>query len=410
MKHILRIEDSLTNKISYYHIIAFMACLPFDRFFSELILISFLLHELIHLDKEKITGVKLPVLLPVLIYVVTVSGALYSPDKVQLYKDLEKQLALVLFPVIFSLTSIDLKTYRQNVLKAFAFIMLATVLYLYLDAFSIIRFNKLALSSLLSPLFINHNFSLPINLHATYLSMYVTLAASIFLKFCIDAVTLRNRLLYALGLMILLMGVIQLSSKAVFIAVIIIINFATPILIRTKKNRIRFLAASIIITTLIIVALMQVEGFKIRYVEKLQQDLQQTSYNVNIAEPRMVRWRCALTLIKQSPVIGHGSGSETNLLKEIYFNNKLYISYLNELNAHNQYLSFLIKSGVIGLLVFLYVLLAGFKQAILKKDFIFCSFLIVISVVAMSENILDVNKGIFFFAFFYPLFIKSGGK
>ena len=410
MKEVIRIEDSLTNKISYYHVIVFMACLPFDRFYSELVLISFLIHELIHLNKEKLTSFRLPVLLPVALYLVTLLSSLYTLDKGQMHKDLEKQLALVLFPLIFSVTSLDVKKYRDHLLKIFAVLMLMIVVYLYFDAFRIIRFNKLSPFALITPAFINHNFSLPLDLHATYLSMYVALAAAVFLKLSIEATTPGKRFLYATGLLILMMGILQLSSKSVFIAILIIINFVIPLFIKTSNNRWKFVMASLLITSVGIFSLTRVEEFKVRYVEGLQQDLKQASYNVNVLEPRIVRWRCALEVIRRSPVIGHGTGSETVLLKESYFKNGLYISYLNYLNAHNQYLSFLIKSGMIGLVVFLFVLFFGLRQAIVSRDFVCCSFLIVLALVAMSENILDVNKGIFFFGFFYPFFLTKGNS
>jgi hypothetical protein len=63
-----------------------------------------------------------------------------------------------------------------------------------------------------------------------------------------------------------------------------------------------------------------------------------------------------------------------------------------------------------GLLIYLYVLYFSFSKAIKWKDFIFLSFLILISVVSISENILGVNKGIFFYSFFLSVFLITGFK
>jgi O-antigen ligase len=115
-------------------------------------------------------------------------------------------------------------------------------------------------------------------------------------------------------------------------------------------------------------------------------------------------------LISHSLIVGHGGGSEKYFLKKKYFENKFYRSYLVELNAHNQYFSFLIKAGIIGLLIYLYVLYFSFSKAVQKRDFLFLSFLILISVVSISENILDVNKGIFFYSFFLSLFLLGKSK
>jgi len=110
----------------------------------------------------------------------------------------------------------------------------------------------------------------------------------------------------------------------------------------------------------------------------------------------------------RSPVIGHGSGSEKRLLKDMYFKKRLYNSYLLELNAHNQYLSFLLKSGVLGLLIFFFTLGYGFWTAWNNRDIVFTAFMLLISVVSFSENMLDVNKGIFFYAFFFSVFLFTG--
>jgi O-antigen ligase len=93
-----------------------------------------------------------------------------------------------------------------------------------------------------------------------------------------------------------------------------------------------------------------------RYVTELKNDLTQESINLNILEPRAVRWACGWELITQSPVIGHGSGSEVALLKEKYYAKKYFNSYVNDLNVHNQFLSMLLKTGIAGLLVLLLVL------------------------------------------------------
>jgi O-antigen ligase len=95
------------------------------------------------------------------------------------------------------------------------------------------------------------------------------------------------------------------------------------------------------------------------------------------------------------------------IIKEKYFEKKLFTSYLHEFNAHNEYLSFLIKTGIIGFALFIYVLYFGFAAALQRQDILFLSFMVLISIVAISENFLDVNKGIFFYSFFFSFFLLS---
>ena len=149
---------------------------------------------------------------------------------------------------------------------------------------------------------------------------------------------------------------------------------------------------------------------KKRYISDLENDLSENGITADLSETRMKRWNLEMALISKTPFIGYGSGSEKYILKEKYFREKFYRSYLLELNAHNQYLSFLINTGIFGLSLYLYILHFGFSVAIKKRDFLLLSFLILIAIVSISENILAVNKGIFFYSFFFSFFLMSASK
>lgn len=410
MKEMFTINDTLTNKISYYHTLAFLMGLPFDRFYSELVLISWLLHELIHLKKKKLSGIRMPLMMTSLLYLVVTISTIYSADKEQAFKDLQVQLAFLLFPLIFSVTSLDIRKYSNRLLKAFTLICLITILYLYFDAFRIIRYNKLPFSTLISNSFINHNFSLALQLHATVLSMYITLAAGYLLHRFIHSDKARERLVYAGGLLILAAGIFQLSSKAVFIATLIIINILFPLLMLKRQTRWKFMLVSFLVSALVITGITQIPTFKERYIAGSRNDLNEVSVRNDLLEPRLMRWQAALKLVQKAPLIGYGTGTEKKLLKEKYFENRLFNSYVHELDAHNQYLSFLIRTGIIGLFVYLLVLFVALKRALQTADLVFCVFVTIIAIVSFSENILNFNKGIFFFNFFYCFFIKANEK
>jgi O-antigen ligase len=408
MKRVIIIEDTLENKISYYHVAAFLIALPFDRFYSELVLISLLLHTLIHIDKQKMHAVfSFQTLVTSSVFFITLAGIIYSGDKVQGIKDLQRQSAILLFPLILAASHLDWRKYKIQLLQVFSFTCVFTILYLYADALSIIRYNKLPLSALFSGAFINHNFSEPVNLHATYLSIYALLSAAIFLYSFLKETGTTRQTVYVFSILVLLAGLLQLASRSVWISALIIAP-CFPFLISKGMKKIRFVAVTGIFAVLTVVLITTNSSFKLRYVAQFKEDLMQTSVNNEILEPRMVRWQYVIKLIGQSPLYGYGSGSEKKILNDVYFNNKLYNSYLHELNAHNQYLSLLLKTGAWGLLIFLLTLIAGLLLAFRRRDILFLSFMIIICTVSFSENLLDVNKGIFLYAFFFPLFIHAG--
>lgn len=68
----------------------------------------------------------------------------------------------------------------------------------------------------------------------------------------------------------------------------------------------------------------------------------------------MERWKLCLKIIKEAPFFGHGTGDEIDMLKTEYKNHFYIKSYVESLNAHSQYLSILIKHGIIGFLFFIF--------------------------------------------------------
>lgn len=408
MRKIFFIADTVENKISYYHLACFLIVLPFDFFYSEIILISFGLHTLLHAKKKNLKNIlSKPVLTLISFYGLGLVAMLYSPDIPEAINVATRQLAILIFPVLFAISNLKLAQYKMNLICIFGFSCASTILYLYIDALHTIAYFNLPVSSLFSLIFMNHNFSIPIGIHATYLSAYTAFSITAFLYIILKNGQSKLQWVYIIALVILFAGLIQLSSRSVFIAFLIVLNLAFPFLLFKGRKRILFFLTASLISISLFILINNVASFKTRYINELKADLTANVKIIENTEPRLARWNVIIDLIKKSPVIGYGSGSEKKLLKEKYFENGLYNSFLNEFNAHSEYLSILIKTGIAGLFLFLYILYFGFATAIRFKDIIFLGFMIIITTVSVSENILDLNKGIFFYAFFFSLLLAT---
>lgn len=406
----LFLNDTLENKISYYLLACFLIALPFAHFFSEILLSCFAIHTLIHLRKNSLAMLKSKIFWIISsIFFLNLIAVLYSNYPAEGLKNISHQLGILLFPFCFAVTELNLSKYKLSLLKIFAYTCTTTIVYLYVAAFRTIQFFHFPFSTIAGSSFINQNFSEPIGLHATYLSMYVMLSVSIFF-YLIFQKSNYKKWRYIFSIAILIAGLIQLSSRSVFICLCLIVIVGIPVFLLKGKIRLQYFIISLVVFTFITLTILNVSSLKKRYLTDFENDLSEYAVTSDFSETRMKRWSLATELIMKSPVFGYGNGSEKYLLKENYFKNKFYKSYLLELNTHNQYLSFLINTGIIGLLLYLYILYFGFSTAVKRKDFILISFLILISIVSVSENILDVNKGIFFYSFFYSLFLISVSK
>jgi O-antigen ligase len=399
------VKDSLANKISYYHLMLLLASLPFDRFYSHLILGSFAIHTLIHLKKDGVKAVlKWRTLALQSVFFITVLATVYSLNKPAGLDEWGKQIVILLFPVFFCLNPLNLGKYKSNLLLSFALVCTATVFYLYADAFATIKHYGLPLKSIFSGAFTNHNFSEPIAMHATFFSMQVMVALVYILSVLIKEPSTYKKLAYLFCGLILTGGLIQLCSKSVFVALMIIINLVVPYFLLQIGKRLKYMAVSFSLSLLIVAGVLYSGTFRERFVSELKLDMTKASAG-ETNDGRLARWNVVAGLITQKPIAGYGSGTEIGLLQNEFFNHKLYNSYLNRLNAHNQYLSFLLKSGIIGLLIYLATLAFGFGIALKKKDLLFFTFMILVAIVCLSENLLDVDKGICFYALFFSFFI-----
>ena len=407
MNTVFDIQDTFSNRVSYWLLGAFLVLLPFDFFYSELALACFALHTLIHLKKEKLANVltrKAGV--PILFFLLSAVAILYSPDIPEGISVTTRQLAILLMPVLMALSNLDFRRHGEGLLLVFAFSCSVTVTWLFADALYTIYFFHLPLSCLLSPAFMNHNFSSGIGLHATYLSVYVAFSIVILWYGLLKGVKRGAQYLYIVCLLALLAAMLQLSSRAAFIGLLLVLNIIFPLLLRGYGKRKIFFIGTGLLSAGILMLIFSSGAFKERYVNELKSDLSLNPSVVESMEPRALRWKASWELVRESPLFGHGSGSEKRLLKNKYFEKKMYSSYVNEFNAHNQYLALLINTGFLGLLVFAGILFYAARAAWSEKDVLFFSFLLLVIVVCISENFLELNKGIFFYSFFLSFFLE----
>src|SRR5690606_21768339 len=121
-------EDSVANKISFYHVMLLLLSLPYDRFYSHIIFISFAVHTLIHLKKERLKqAVSRTTLLLQSVFFLTLLGTVYSGNRPEGFAELGRQAFILLIPLLFSLNTLDFRKYRQPLLLAFTWGCTATI-------------------------------------------------------------------------------------------------------------------------------------------------------------------------------------------------------------------------------------------------------------------------------------------
>ena len=105
--------------------------------------------------------------------------------------------------------------------------------------------------------------------------------------------------------------------------------------------------------------------------------------------------------------MGVGTGDVDRAFKEQYEKDQSKLEEKWRLRTHNQYITLGIAFGVSGILlvmaVLFYPLISNYKAA----GFVFSSFILIAAVSMLSEDTLETQAGITFFAFLYCLFWRE---
>ncbi len=115
-------------------------------------------------------------------------------------------------------------------------------------------------------------------------------------------------------------------------------------------------------------------------------------------------WKTAISIIQKNILIGVGTGDVNQAFKTAYFKNHSRLDIEFRKRAHNQFLEFAVTFGIIGLIWFLIALF--YPVFILKKfDFLYIAFFIISFLSMLTEDTLETQAGICFFAFFTTFFL-----
>lgn len=392
----------MLKNASYYLILLFLVCLPLDHFYSEIALIALAVHTVLMARGEDYRKLLDPRVLALQsLYGVTLIATAYSRYRPLAFGDWFQQLPLLLLPWLCAVLQPVLIRNRDRLLGGLCVSCLLVLLYLYACAFHTLVYFHLPAGDLFSDHFTNRDFTAPLLTHPTYLSMYCALS----LFWCIrKGWFARKPVWYFAAAFLLTAGLVQLCVKSVWLVLIGTVVLVLPYFLFEGRRRLTAFIVSGAVMAVLTVVLLNGAFFHKRMVDDLSSDLvADKSLNLD-HQSRLVRWEAAWSLIKAAPVWGYGSGSEAPLLQDAYFHQGLYEPFLLHLNSHNQFIRWWITAGLFGVLVYAALLIWSLVSAIRARDLLWTTFAILILAVSFTENLLDVQQGLFFVAFFLSFF------
>jgi O-antigen ligase len=421
--------DTLKSKLSLVCFYSLFFFLPFagvraSMWVTILFILSVAVSEPLSLSRL-LTFRKYPIQTGLMAcFVVYVVWLIGTDDFKTGFRELEKHITWILFPMIFSLSKFvrDSKSVA-NAFKCFCLGCLFTALVCFADAIWR-NYQTNGLSQLLPELYTNFALVSIFDLHPTYLSLHIAFAYFIFLdNILYRKLTVKNLIIILLISVSVLFILFLLRARIVLLvfgalAVLYFLNYMRDHFSKKGTFMIAatiFLAACIGIGSLFFLD----QTFKSRLSQMIKFDTGNLvgSNAENGVTQRVFLWGRSISAIKKAPLLGYGTGDGDAALQNeiITFANDPTLNHsaqqieamvtIKELfNSHNQYMTDLLKFGVVGTIPFLLLIVLCAKKAYKQNDKLFAIFLILTVLTATTESILIRQKGIVFFAVFLILF------
>ncbi len=334
-------------------------------------------------------------------YAIHLIGLIYTTNFDYAFFDLEIKLSMLLIPLTLWLRS-DFYSDKQNHL-------IRALVYGSLISF-VINIIHAVINYHIKPDIIYFFYGELSPIHPSYMSLYISLALISIIYLGVKTITFNAKRAQLMGIILfitLLIYLFLLSSKAG------IITFILTILIFITAQYIHRIRAKYLITLVLVIIIVPI--FLINSVPKVKYRFQgmitavehADEANIDSQESSMERVAIFITSSKlayHKLPWGMGTGDTKDEIIENY--KRLGSQTINEryLNAHNQYLQTTIALGIPGLIALLTIIAFGFKIAIKKKNILFLSFMILISINMFFESMLEQQAGVIFITLFFTLF------
>jgi hypothetical protein len=137
-------------------------------------------------------------------------------------------------------------------------------------------------------------------------------------------------------------------------------------------------------------------------IDRYFKDFNPSGHSVSM---RLEFWKTAIGIIKENVLIGVGTGDVRKAFEAEYINNKTQLDKEYRHRSHNQFLAIATALGLLGLLYFIFSLVIPFKGNHNSKSFLYKAFFIVAILSMLTEDTLETQAGVTFFAFFNCLLL-----
>lgn len=385
--------------------------IPFSRAFNSICIGLLFLYSFIWFKKNSFISLfesRFNLYLLFLIYfIIQILGVFYSDDVNGGFNYLKKNIVFLILPIAFINVS-KILDYTKVKLSIYGLVASVTIILLsiHVNVLSKILSSGLGLETLFTE-FVRVDFVQRglVEIHPPYFGLLVvfSIVAVLALKLFKNQIS-TNVIRYSLAAYFIF-SLYGISSFMAVVLLGVLFLFYTFILFKRKKLKTLFL-----IYTLLLLSIFTIFSF----LNLNEKNLDKFSGNTLIGRvvwsfykgkgdtSRPENWKSVFMVVKDNLWFGIGSDGGVNYLQK--YRSQKSESFKNKYNAHNQYLETLLRHGMLGLIVFLWIIYRLAFNAKRSNSIIFTCFVIIFVISSMTESYLVRQIGLTFFTFFALLF------
>lgn len=374
---------------------------------------------------------KLPIIINSGFYILLIFTLCYSSNLSQGFREIEKGLPLLLFPIILFFFFSKITEQKKNILLN-AFVLATAIFIVYMYGFFIYKLYpiekyNLHEQSLVSKILlilktpfnellfhgIYNGVEPKVFFHNAYASMNILFSVFIL----IDKFFKKKKIIN----LILIFGfsyvIIHYFSMANLIALVLLTPIFFYIHLKKMKGKIIFFISISLLSILgynFLEKNNKIKGGDLSIFLNIREAInffkdplyhgEQGEYNYRKNNLRSYILFCHLESIKDKPLIGQGVGDVFDSVKECYKSVGFTTGVEDKFNSHNYYVFLWTAGGIFTLLLFGVLFLFNGLKAIKGKHKLHLFFLLLVFINLLSENMFVRAHGILFFAIFNSMF------
>lgn len=339
------------------------------------------------------------------LYIFYVIGTIWSENKPVAYFDLEMKMSFFAIPFIFSCNNLRKKDLKI-ILKIFILTLFFSSVYMLsrgaLDTFETNDISALFYSKLSG------------SIHPSYLGFFVSVGlACLLVDYTKGNIELFSNLhFYIILIIYFTIFCLLLTSKSAIVTALIINISLFVFWIRNKKwtlfvtTTAMLVIASCFILNKSSFAKKRISEIQYAFTSEKATEYRDADNKIKYLSSTPLRksiWLLSINLIKEKPLLGHGTGDVKKELMSKYEEIGNMYAYKKQLNAHNQFLQTSLAIGLLGCSLLILILAIPLIPR-LKKPSILKWFCIITAFFFATESALERQAGVIGFLIFFYIF------